>query len=424
MRLSLFGTKFNRKSGILQLMDDLGEALSVNRNMLMLGGGNPAHIPEVQDHFRRRMKQMLDDGIEFGQAIGDYDSPQGNNSFVSSLAKLLRETYGWDLEPENVALTTGSQASFFFLFNMLAGEFENGRHKKILFPMVPEYIGYSDLGLNNDIFTAAKPSIEYLSDNLFKYHVDFSELEITEEIGAICLSRPTNPTGNVITDEELHHLSELAESHKIPLIIDNAYGLPFPDILFTEATPVWNENTIVCLSLSKLGLPGTRTGIVIANKEIIKTLSNMNAILNLAPGSLGASLAQKLVDTGEILTLSKEIIKPFYQEKAHHAVKALAKSLKGINYRIHNPEGAIFLWLWLENLPITSQQLYERLKQCGVLVVPGHFFFPGLVENWPHRQECIRMTYSQPWDVVERAIGIMGKEIKDIYQSNKLLDSA
>ena len=123
-----------------------------------------------------------------------------------------------------------------------------------------------------------------------------------------------------------------------------------------------------------------------------------------------------MVDTGEILTLSKEIIKPFYREKAHQAVSALAESLKGINYHIHKPEGAIFLWLWLENLPISSQQLYQRLKQCGVLVVPGHFFFPGLKENWPHRQECIRMTYSQPWDVVERAIKIIGREINDIYR--------
>ena len=417
MNFSRFGTKFTRQSGILQLMEDLGEALSVNRNMLMLGGGNPAHIPEVQDHFRRRMAQMLDDGLDFARAIGDYDSPQGNNAFISALAQLLRESYGWNIGPENIALTTGSQASFFFLFNMLAGKFENGRGKKILFPMVPEYIGYSDLGLDQDIFTAARPSIEYLSDNFFKYHVDFGALDIGEDIGAICLSRPTNPTGNVVSDEELRHLSVLAESHGVPLIIDNAYGLPFPNILFTEATPVWNENTIVCLSLSKLGLPGARTGIVIANNEIIKTLSNMNAIMNLAPGSLGPALAQKMVDTGEILTLSKEIIKPFYQEKVHQAVSALATSLKGINYHIHKPEGAIFLWLWFENLPISSQRLYERLKQCGVLVVPGHFFFPGLKEDWPHRQECIRMTYSQPWDVVERAIKIIGREINDIYRN-------
>ncbi len=47
----------------------------------------------------------------------------------------------------------------------------------------------------------------------------------------ICVSRPTNPTGNVITDEELLKLDALNQ-HGIPLVIDNAYGVPFPGIIF------------------------------------------------------------------------------------------------------------------------------------------------------------------------------------------------
>jgi valine--pyruvate aminotransferase len=51
----------------------------------------------------------------------------------------------------------------------------------------------------------------------------------------ICVSRPTNPTGNVITDEELIKLDALANQHGIPLVIDNAYGVPFPGLF--SATP-------------------------------------------------------------------------------------------------------------------------------------------------------------------------------------------
>lgn len=42
-----------------------------------------------------------------------------------------------------------------------------------------------------------------LPDGQFKYHVDFEHLTIGDDIGAICVSRPTNPTGNVITDDEV-----------------------------------------------------------------------------------------------------------------------------------------------------------------------------------------------------------------------------
>ena len=416
MKFSRFGTRFTRQSGILQLMDDLGRALSTHRDMLMLGGGNPAHIPEVQVYFRQRMNDMLNNPGEFERAIGNYDSPQGNSIFIDSLADMLRKNCGWDVGPENIALTTGSQSSFFYLFNLLGGQFDGGREKQILFPMVPEYIGYSDLGIDDNLFTAVRPIIEHLDDRLFKYRVDFNNLKIDDGIGAICISRPTNPTGNVVTDKELQRLAKMAESQGIPLIIDNAYGLPFPNILFTEANPLWNDNVIVCMSLSKLGLPGGRTGIVVANEEIIQVLSNMTAILNLAPGGLGPILAQDLVATGDILRLSHEVIQPFYQSKAKRAVSLLQETLKGIEYYIHNPEGAIFLWLWLDGVPIDSQQLYERLKKRGVLVVPGHYFFPGLEEEWRHRQECLRITYSQSDEIVERGIKIIGEVVRAAYE--------
>ena len=82
-----------------------------------------------------------------------------------------------------------------------------------------------------------------------------------------------------------------------------------------------------------------------------------------------------------------------------------------VNYRIHKPEGAIFLWLWFEGLPITSQALYERLKQRGVLIVPGHNFFIGMDANWPHKHECIRVSYAQDGDSVKAGVKIIAEEV-------------
>ena len=64
-------------------------------------------------------------------------------------------------------------------------------------PLAPEYIGYADSGLCEHFFVSQKPAIELIGEHQFKYHVDFDALEITKEIAAICVSRPTNPTGNV-----------------------------------------------------------------------------------------------------------------------------------------------------------------------------------------------------------------------------------
>ncbi len=416
MNFSQFGQKFTSHSGILQLMDDLGSALAAgDAETIMLGGGNPAAIPVVQMALRQRMYEMLADEESFERMVGNYAPPQGDRAFAAALVRLLRQTYGWDLGPENIALTNGSQTAFFYLFNLLGGAFGDGSRRRILLPIAPEYIGYSDVGLGEGLFIAHRPEIDFLDDLLFKYRVDFSSLRVGDEIGAICVSRPTNPTGNVLTDEEVAHLSRLARSHGIPFIVDNAYGAPFPSIIFSEVQPVWDEHIILCLSLSKLGMPGLRTGIVVAREEIIRAITALNAVLSLAPANAGAALASAWVQNGEIVRLSRAVIRPFYQDKAEQAVSWVREAMAGLPCRVHRPEGAFFLWLWFPDLPITSAELYERLKVRRVIIVPGHYFFPGLEEDWRHRFECIRMNYAGDEATVRRGIGIIAEEVRRAF---------
>lgn len=416
MKFSQFGQKFTRKSGILQLMDDLGKALASAQPVLMLGGGNPSQIPEIQTYLRQRIHSILANGNEFERMLGNYDAPQGFDEFNQSVAELLKQQYGWQITAKNVALTNGSQAAFFTLFNLFAGHFQAGQVKKILLPLAPEYIGYRDIGLSEDFFVACAPIIEHLPNRLFKYHVDFSQLKIDDSIGAMCVSRPTNPTGNMLTNEEIHGLAALARQHDIPLIIDAAYGTPFPNISFTEVEPYWDENIILCLSLSKLGLPGSRTGIIIGNEAVIDAVSRVSAILTLAPNSVGAVMALEMVRTGDILRLSQEIIRPYYEQKMQQAVAWIHQYFEGMNYHLHKPEGAFFLWLWFEGLSISSQALYEQLKQSGVLVIPSQYFFVGLENMGAHVHECIRISYAQPSEVIEAGIRLIAQQVRPLMR--------
>lgn len=414
MEFSTFGNKFARYSGITQLMDDLNDGLR-NPEAIMLGGGNPAQIPAMVEYFTQ-LNNSLNQSGELAAAMTNYDGPQGKNTFINALATLLSERYGWDISSKNISLTNGSQSAFFSLFNLLAGEFPDGRHKKILLPLAPEYIGYGDAGVSPDMFISYKPEISLLDNGLFKYNVDFNALTLDDSVGAICASRPTNPTGNVLTDEEIRHLDQLAQQHNIPLIIDNAYGMPFPDIIFEDVTPFWNRNTILCMSLSKLGLPGVRCGIVIASEEITTALANMNGVLSLAPGSVGPAIASKMIEQGDLLRLSETVIKPYYQKKSQQAVQWLQQAIPDPRFRIHKPEGAMFLWLWFKELPITTMELYRRLKARGVLIVPGEYFFIGLDQDWQHGHECLRMNYVQEDEKMQRGIAIIAEEIAKAYQ--------
>ncbi|KZX70186.1 valine--pyruvate transaminase [Vibrio sp. HI00D65] len=417
MQFSKFGEKFNRYSGITRLMDDLNDGLRTP-GAIMLGGGNPAAIPAMLDYFNQASADMLASG-ELIAALANYDGPQGKDSFIKSLAAMLKETYGWDISEKNISLTNGSQSGFFYLFNLLAGQQPDGSHKKILLPIAPEYIGYGDAGIDDDIFISYHPEIELLENRQFKYHVDFEQLKVDDSVAAICASRPTNPTGNVLTDEEVRKLDKLARDNNIPLLIDNAYGLPFPNIIFEDVEPFWNENTILCMSLSKLGLPGVRCGIVIASEEVTQALTNMNGIISLAPSSIGPAIANHMIENGDLLRLSSEVIKPFYKEKSLRAVELLQEAIDDPRFRIHKPEGAIFLWLWFDELPITTMELYDRLKARGVLIVPGEYFFIGQEDEWDHAHQCLRMNYVQDDEAMQKGIAIIAEEVKKAYSESK-----
>lgn len=415
MELSAFGKKFAGSSGIVELMDDLGSALLDNPDMIMMGGGNPGRLEAAEKVFVRRLEDVLADPGSRHRMLGLYQPTSGEYRFRKIVAEFLQAQYGWKLTAENIAISNGSQSAFFILLNMLAGEMPDGSKRTIHLPLTPEYLGYADNGLSDDFFTASRPDIELLDDGLFKYKVDFEGMKLPENAAALLASRPTNPTGNVLTDDEVARLDELARERDIPLILDGAYGMPFPNILFTEATPHWNDNTILALSLSKMGLNGLRTGIIVAREDIIRAYSNANGIVNLACGNIGPAIASELIRSGEILSLTRDHIRPFYRQRAMDTVNWFREEMAGLPCRIHKPEGAFFVWLWLEGLPGGSAAFYERLKQRGVLVVPGHHCFFGLDEHWPHSDECIRVSYVQDEAAVRKGISIIAEEARKVY---------
>jgi valine--pyruvate aminotransferase len=221
----------------------------------------------------------------------------------------------------------------------------------------------------------------------------------------------------VIPDSELQRLAALAKDRQIPLIIDNAYGWPFPGIVFGDATPIWNEQTVHVMSLSKFGLPGTRTAFVVAPPEIAKAVSSMMAVTGLANGNFGQSIAGPLIADGRITRLSREVIRPYYLQKRNAAMEAVEEFFPDyVPYAFHESEGALFLWLWLEGSLKSSRQIYDDLKKRGVLVVPGEYFFFGDDDpDWKHRHECLRISFAMADADVRAGIKVIGEEIAKAY---------
>lgn len=413
MSYSVFGKRLSTDAAIVDLMADLGHALNVNPDMLFLGGGNPAHIPEFERLIAGYLKEIADDEVLLHRVLGIYQSPQGAESLLESLAAYF-QTLGWPVTEENICVTNGSQSAFFMLINMLAGEGSDGQDRHICLPLVPEYLGYADQGLHPDSFLCNKPLVELIGEHEFRYTVDFENLRIDKNSAAICLSRPTNPSGNVLSKYDLTRLGSIADENAIPLIIDCAYGAPFPNLIYSGESVAWSSNRIYVLSLSKLGLPGLRTGIVVADPEVIRALTSANTVLSLASGNLGPQILTKMLAAGTLDRVCKEMLLPFYGNKRQQVLSLLQQHLDGLPYRVHKADGAFFVWLWFKGLPVSSAELYRRLKSKGVLVMDGEHFFFDQFPDWPHAKECIRLSYCAPEPVLDQALQILAQELKSL----------
>jgi valine--pyruvate aminotransferase len=200
------------------------------------------------------------------------------------------------------------------------------------------------------------------------------------------------------------------------LIIDNAYGQPFPNVIYTQANTPWNDNIVLCMSLSKLGLPGARTGIVIADTEITNMISSLSGIITLAPNSIGASLMTRMIEDKEIDHLTDQIIKPYYQNQLDNTLRLFHEVFADLPVLMHKPEGAFFLWLWLQDLPISTKELYQRLKDKHVYVIPGEEFFIDIDPDWEHTKQCLRINYAQPEDQLRRGFEVLAKELIELYK--------
>ena len=140
MKLSAFGEKLTRGSGIVDLMQDLGSALNENPDMIFMGGGNPARIPEMEAVIKTQYQKLCDDAEQLFSTTGVYQSPQGELEFRTNIAAMLKQQFGWQLTEANIAVSNGSQSAFYILFNLLAGEMPDGSFKSIHLPLSPSIL--------------------------------------------------------------------------------------------------------------------------------------------------------------------------------------------------------------------------------------------------------------------------------------------
>lgn len=251
-------------------------------------------------------------------------------------------------------------------------------------------------------------------------YADRSVIEplINEHTRGIMITNPGNPTGVVLTEEEMRTMVDIAKEHDLFLIGDEvyreyAYDRPAKSLLeFTDAA----ENIIVLDSVSKrFSACGARIGAIIThNKEFIRQA------LKLCQGRLCSPTLEQVGAAALYEAATPEYyasVREEYQRRRDAVVEAFNK-IPGAKF--HTPDGAFYLMI---TLPVDDTEklqyfLLEEFEDNGdtVMYAPACGFYADSANNG--RNE-IRIAYVKECDYLVRAIELLGKGIEAYNAKNK-----
>ena len=105
---------------------------------------------------------------------------------------------------------------------------------------------------------------------------------------------------------------------------------------------------------------------------------------------------------------------PYYKKKSEKCQNYIREYFEGTDYYYHRSEGSIFIWLYLPSLKISAIEFYQKLKEKGVVTVPGEYSFYGSEQQLnggvyphPHYDKCLRLNYSTDDESVRNGIRLI-----------------
>ncbi len=365
------------------------EAEAKGRNIYHLNIGQP-DIETPPQFFEALHK--------FDGKVLEYMSAPGRTDLVQAICSYYKKL-GADYTPADILITTGgSEALQILMLSIL----DIGSEILVPEPFYPNYSTFVKVAEGNivPIPTTVEEGYRYASREKL-------EARITDKTRAIMFTNPGNPTGVVLSKEELRVLVDVAMEHDLYLIGDEVYreffyggsGMAHSLAEFPEAA----QNVVLIDSVSKrFSACGARIGCLISkNKELMaQALKLCQARLSVA--TLDQIGAAALYEVGpEYFTAAREE----YRARRDTVIRCL-KKIPGVT--MAEPEGAFYL---MAALPVDDADAFQKwlltdFEHNGdtVMFAPGASFYstPGRGTNE------IRIAYILRQERLERAIELLG----------------
>ena len=333
---------------------------------------------------------------KFDEKVIAYAESGGRPELIESVIDYYKG-YDINLDASDIIVTNGGSEALNMTFITLLDEGD-----EVLVPE-PYYTNYSTFalmagGVVKPITTSAKDGYAY---------ADAAKIEacITPKTRAICCLEPGNPTGNVLTIEEMKVIAEVAKKHDLMIIADEVYR----EFVYDGRTPAsfgqlkeYEDRVIIIDSVSKrFSACGARIGLCISkNKEF------MSGIMKIAQGRLCVSTVDQIA-SAELFRLPQSYydeVKAEYCGRRDVVVEELNK-IPGFSATV--PGGAFYMTckLPVEDIEDFLMFLLEEFEDNGesVMFVPAEGFYatPGL------GKDEIRIAYVLKREDMKRGVELI-----------------
>ena len=282
-----------------------------------------------------------------------YTHSLGMLELREAICEYYHDTYGVDVDPGQVVVTSGSSPAIFMLFAALleAGD------EVILSD--PHYACYPNF-IN---FVGGKPvTVPVLEEDGFQYRPEAIQAKLTDRTQAIFINSPSNPTGNLLSESRMRAIADMS-----PWIVSDEiyHGLVYEGK--EHSILEYTDRAFVLNGFSKLfAMTGLRLGYLIAPKSFMRPIQKVQQNFFISANSMvqKAGLAA-LKESGEDVARMKRI----YNERRVYMIKRLRELGFGITVE---PTGAFYVFANAKHLSNDSYKLaFDILENACVGVTPG-----------------------------------------------------
>lgn len=325
-------------------------------NVISLGVGEPDFATPWS------VRNAAMDAIRSGKT--HYTSNKGLNELRAVIAGDLEKKYQLSYDPDSEILVTAGGSEAIDL--CIRAVVEKG--DEVIIPK-PCFVCYEPLSLMNG---AIPVTVETKADNAFELKAEDIEKKITNKTKLIILSSPSNPTGAVMSKEEIEKLAGILENKDILVLSDEIYSeFLYDDTRHFSIASFKNmkEKTIVVNGFSKTyAMTGWRIGYACAPKQILASMEKIHQYALMSAPTISQYAAVCAMNECEE---DVEEMRKTYDMRRRFVVQKLNE----IGLDTVMPKGAFYVFPSIKSTSLSSEEFCRRLlEQERVAVVPGNAF--------------------------------------------------